>query len=41
MAGAYSTVFGQRIRLPKMGPQDPKDVTRDTARDLSALVARS
>ena len=21
-----------------MGPQDPKDVTRDTARDLSALV---
>jgi hypothetical protein len=22
-----------------MGPQDPKDVTRDTARDLSALVA--
>ena len=22
-----------------MGPQDPKDVTKDTARDLSALVA--
>jgi hypothetical protein len=22
-----------------MGPQDPKDVTRDTARDLSPLVA--
>jgi hypothetical protein len=21
-----------------MGPQDPKDVTKDTARDLSALV---
>ena len=21
-----------------MGPQDPKDVTRDTARDVSALV---
>ena len=21
-----------------MGPQDPKDVTRDTVRDLSALV---
>jgi hypothetical protein len=21
-----------------MGPQDPKDVTRDTARDLTALV---
>jgi hypothetical protein len=21
-----------------MGPQDPKDVARDTARDLSALV---
>jgi hypothetical protein len=21
-----------------MGPQDPKDVTRDTARDLSGLV---
>ena len=21
-----------------MGPQDPKDVTRDTARDLTALI---
>jgi hypothetical protein len=23
-----------------MGPQDPKDVTRDTARDLSGLVGK-
>jgi hypothetical protein len=23
-----------------MRPQDPKDVTRDTARDLSALIGR-
>ena len=23
-----------------MGPQDPKDVTRDTARDLSALEGK-
>ena len=23
-----------------MGPQDPKDVTRDTARDLTALVGK-
>ena len=38
MAKVYSTVSRQRIRLPQMGPQDPKDVTRDTARDLSALV---
>jgi hypothetical protein len=38
MARVYSTVFGQRIRLPSMGPQDPKDVTRDTARDLSGLA---
>ena len=38
MDGAYSTAFGQKIRLPYMGPQDPKDVTRDTARKLSALV---
>jgi hypothetical protein len=38
MAGAYSTAFGQRIRLPEIGPQDPKDVTRDTARDLSGLA---
>ena len=38
MAKVYSTDFGQRIRLPQMGLQDPKDVTRDTARDLSALV---
>jgi hypothetical protein len=38
MAKVYSTAFGQRIRLPQMGPQDPKDVVRDTARDLSALV---
>ena len=41
MDGAYSTAFGQKIRLPYMGPQDPKDVTRDTARDLSALVGES
>jgi hypothetical protein len=38
MGKVYSTDFRQRIRLPQMGPQDPKDVTRDTARDLSALV---
>ena len=38
MAKVYSTDFGQMIRLPQMGPQEPKDVTRDTARDLSALV---
>jgi hypothetical protein len=38
MVKVYSTVFGQRIRLPQMDPQDPKDVTRNTARDLSALV---
>jgi hypothetical protein len=24
--------------VPQMGPQDPKDVARDAARDLSALV---
>jgi hypothetical protein len=24
-----------------MGPQDPKDVTRDTARNLAALVGSS
>jgi hypothetical protein len=38
MAKVYSTVFWQRIRLAQMGPQDPKDVTRYTARHLSALV---
>jgi hypothetical protein len=38
MAKGYSTDFGQRIRLPQMGPQDPKEVSRDSARDLSALV---
>jgi hypothetical protein len=38
MARAYSTVFGQRIRLPQMGPQDPKEVTRDTAHDLFGLA---
>jgi hypothetical protein len=38
MVKVYSTVSRQRIRLPQMGPQDPKDVGRDTARDLSALV---
>jgi hypothetical protein len=38
MARAYSTVFGQRIRLPHMGPQDPKEVTRNTAHDLSGLA---
>ena len=27
-----------RANLRSVGPQDPKDVTRDTARDLSALV---
>ena len=38
MARGYSTVFGQRIRLAEVGPQDPKDVARDTARDLSGLA---
>ena len=38
MAKVYSTVSRQKIRLPLMGPQGPKDVARDTARDLSALV---
>jgi hypothetical protein len=38
MDGAYSTDFWQRIRLPRMGPQDPKDVARDTARDLSGMA---
>jgi hypothetical protein len=38
MVKVYSTVSRQRIRLPQVGPQDPKDVARDTARDLSALV---
>lgn len=38
MAKVYSTAFRQRIRLPHMGPQDPKDVARDTARDLTAQV---
>jgi hypothetical protein len=33
MATVRGTMFGSW-----MGPQDPKDVTRDTARDLSALV---
>ena len=27
-----------RAILPSVGPQDPKDVARDTARDLSAVV---
>ena len=26
------------VAMSYMGPQDPKDVTRDTARDLSGLV---
>jgi hypothetical protein len=38
MAKVYSTDFGQMIRLPLRGPQDPKDVVRDTARNLSGLV---
>jgi hypothetical protein len=38
MVKVYSTVSRQRIRLPQMGSQDPKDATRDTARDLSARV---
>jgi hypothetical protein len=38
MVKIYSTVSMQRIRLPQMGSQDPKYVTRDTARDLSGLV---
>jgi putative heme degradation protein len=38
MAGAYSTAFRQRIRLPRMGLQDPKDIARDTAHALSASI---
>jgi hypothetical protein len=38
MVKVYSTVSRQRIRLPQMGPLDSKDIARDTARDLSALV---
>jgi hypothetical protein len=38
MVKVYSTVSRQRIRLPQMGSQNPKDVTRDTARDLSAVL---
>ena len=38
MVKVYSTVSRQRIRLSYMGPQDPKDVARDMARDLSGLV---
>jgi hypothetical protein len=38
MVKVYSTVFWQRIRLPQMGPQNPEDVTRDAARDLSAVL---
>jgi hypothetical protein len=38
MAKVYSAAFGQRIRLPWIVPQEPKDVTGDTTRDLSALV---
>ena len=37
MAKVYSTDFWQRIRLPQMGPQDLKDVTR-TRRDPSGLA---
>jgi len=33
MATVRDRMFGSL-----MGPQDPKDVTRDTARDLTALV---
>jgi hypothetical protein len=35
MAKVYSTDFGQRIRLPQMGPQDSKGVAKDTAHDHS------
>jgi hypothetical protein len=38
MARVFSTAFWQRIRPPQMGPQDPTDVTRDTARDLSGMA---
>src|SRR3712207_369666 len=33
--------FWVERKLSYMGPQVPKDVARETARDLSALVARS
>jgi hypothetical protein len=38
MVKVYSTVSRQRIRLPQMGSQNPEDVTRDAARDLSAVL---
>jgi hypothetical protein len=38
MVRVFSTAFWQRIRLAQMGPQDPKDVTRDTARDLTGMA---
>jgi hypothetical protein len=38
MAKVYSTDSGQSSRLSYMGPQDPKDVARDMARDLSGLA---
>jgi hypothetical protein len=38
MAKVYSTDSGQSSRLSYIGPQDPKDVARDTARDLSGLA---
>lgn len=33
-----ATVWKREKRAPVVGPQDPKDVTRDVARDLSGLV---
>jgi hypothetical protein len=38
VARVYSTVSRQKIKLPQMGPQDPKDVVRHKGRDLSGLV---
>ena len=38
MVKVYSTGSRQRIRLPQKGPQDPRDVTGNTAHALSGLV---
>ena len=34
----WHRIIYRTVAISSMGPQDPKDVTRDTARDLSALV---
>jgi len=34
----WHRIVYRTVTISEMGPQEPKDVTRDTARDLSALV---